>query len=59
MTKKILSTLALSLAMLTASAQSQPNRLIVHQKSGGFASYRIGSVDSLSFYNIEGESALT
>lgn len=55
MTKKILSTLALSLAMLTASAQSQPNRLIVHQKSGSFASYRIGSVDSLSFYNIEGE----
>ena len=33
MTKKILSTLALSLAMLTASAQSQPNRLIVHQQS--------------------------
>ena len=55
MTKKILSTLALSLAMLTASAQSQPNRLIVHQKSGGFASYRLGSVDSLSFYNVEGE----
>ena len=55
MTKKILSTLALSLAMLTASAQSQPNRLIVHQKSGGFTSYRIGSVDSLSFYNIEGD----
>ena len=55
MTKKILSTLALSLAMLTASAQSQPNRLIVHQKSGGFTSYRLGSVDSLSFYNVEGE----
>ena len=55
MTKKILSTLALSLAMLTASAQSQPNRLIVHQKSGGFTSYRISSVDSLSFYNVEGE----
>ena len=55
MTKKILSTLALSLAMLTASAQSQPNRLIVHQKSGGFTSYRLGSVDSLSFYNIEGD----
>ena len=55
MTKKILSTLALSLAMLTASAQSQPNRLIVHQKSGGFTSYRIGSVDSLTFYNIEGD----
>lgn len=56
MTKKILSTLALSLAMLTASAQSQPNRLIVHQKSGGFTSYRLGSVDSLSFYNVEGEA---
>ena len=55
MTKKILSTLALSLAMLTASAQSQPNRLIVHQKSGGFTSYRLGRVDSLSFYNVEGE----
>ena len=55
MTKKILSTLALSLAMLTASAQSQPNRLIVHQKSGGFTSYRLGSVGSLSFYNVEGE----
>lgn len=55
MTKKILSTLTLSLAMLTASAQSQPNRLIVHQKSGGFTSYRLGSVDSLSFYNVEGE----
>ena len=54
MTKKIFAALAFAAMSLTASAQTQPNRLIVHDRSGA-ESYRLSSVDSLSFRNIEGD----
>lgn len=54
MIKSYIATAALSLVALVAGAQSQPNRLLVHQKSGAVKSYSLGSVDSLSFYTIEG-----
>lgn len=55
MIKKYFATMALAALSLVANAQSRPNRLLVHQKSGATAAYRLGSLDSLSFYNIEGE----
>lgn len=54
MTKKYLATMALAVLSLGASAQSQPNRLLVNEKSGAIKSFRLASVDSLSFYTIEG-----
>lgn len=54
MTKKIFAALALAAMSLTASAQTQPNRLRVHDQSG-VESFRLSSVDSLSFYTIEGD----
>ena len=53
--------MALAVLSLAASAQSQPNRLLVNEKSGATKSFRLGSVDSLSFQTIDGvvNAALT
>lgn len=47
--------MALAVLSIAASAQSKPNRLIVNQKSGQTAAYRLQSVDSLSFKTVEGK----
>lgn len=55
MVKQIFSTLALAALAVTAGAQTVPNRLLVHQKSGAVAAHRVNSVDSLTFATVEGD----
>ncbi len=55
--KKTFTILALALASLTASAQTEttPNRMLVSTTSGDVKGYAIDKVDSISFATVEGE----
>ncbi len=55
--KKTFTILALALATLTASAQTEttPNRMLVTSTSGSVTGYAIDKVDSISFATVEGE----
>ncbi len=55
MVKQLFTTLALAAATATAGAQTVPNRLLVHQKSGAVSAHRVNSVDSITFATVEGD----
>ncbi len=55
MVKKTLTTLALAALAVTAGAQTEPNRLLLHQKSGAVSAHRVNSVDSITFASVEGD----
>lgn len=56
--KKLYATIALAVATLVASAQTQnPNRMLVNTTAGSVTGYAIDKVDSISFANVEGEVA--
>lgn len=47
----------MSLFCLAVSAQNNPNRLLVHEKSGNIKGFLVERVDSLSFAKVEGRVA--
>lgn len=57
---KLLLTLAMFLAAMTAGAQENVNRMVVHQKGGAVKTYAIDNVDSVTFEKskIEGEVSI-
>lgn len=58
---KLLLTLAMFLATMTAGAQENVNRMVVHQKGGAVKTYEIENVDSVTFgkSGLQGEVTVT
>lgn len=55
--KKLYSLLIMAVFCLTASSQTNPNRLIVHDTKGGYTGFLAERVDSLSFIRLDGRVA--
>ena len=55
--KRVLSFFVLVMTSMIMFAQNNPNRLIVHEKSGNFKGFLTERVDSISFAKIEGRVA--
>ncbi len=53
--KRILTICAMAIMTIVAMAQTNPNRLIVVNKSGGQSGFVMDRIDSLMFRNVEGE----
>lgn len=55
--KKIYSLLVMCLVSMALAAQTNPNRMLIHEKSGNTKGYLVERIDSVSFATVDGRIA--